>query len=88
MIHEMYSRREDQINHPVTLITFEEFVILYLNYKPRLKLKFGEIRQAFDEMVKSGSEIDQEREMLTRETFIDMIENIGQVVKIIPIFHG
>lgn len=86
MIYELYSRSEDEINHPKTIVTFEEFVIIYLNYKPQLELKFGEIRQAFDEMVKLGEVTNVERELLTRESFINMIQNKGWIFEIIKYF--
>lgn len=82
----MYSRSEDEINHPKTIMTFEEFVIAYLNYKPQLELKFGEVRQAFDEMMKLGDISHIEREVLTRETFINMMQNKGYIVKITTYF--
>lgn len=79
----MYTRREDKIHHASTLMTFEEFVILYLNYKPQIQLKFGEIRQAFDELVLNDKFVNAnaygvlQSGVLTRESFVHTMQNMG-----------
>lgn len=75
----MHERDTNKIGHPETLITFEEFVILYLNYKPLFELTIGDIRKAFDRMVLYDHSVNPEGEegVLTRETFVHIMKNIG-----------
>lgn len=77
MMYEMSSRKNSEINHPNTLITFDEFVVLYLNYKPQIKLTFGDIRRAFDRMVRNEY---GESEIMTKESFVYMMMHLGNVV--------
>lgn len=79
MMYEMHTRNEDHLGHAATLITFEELVILYLNYKPKLKLKFDEIRRAFDDLVLNDDLLAKYKEdkTLTRKSFMYAMRNIG-----------
>lgn len=79
----MRTRDENKIGHSVTLMTFEEMVILYLNFKPKSDLKFSDIRRAFDNMVLyDQSRYDERREktekgQLTGISFVHMLKNMG-----------
>lgn len=80
MIYEMKTRNENEIGHSNTLLTFEEFVILYLNNKPQIELKFCDVRQAFDKMVANQFENDNQEEnvpKLSRESLVHMMKNMG-----------
>jgi len=83
MMYEMRTRDENKIGHSVTLMTFEETVILYLNYKPKSDLKFSDIRRAFDNMVLDDQSMyDEHREkmkkgQLTGKSFVHMLKNMG-----------
>jgi len=72
----MFSRA----GHPTTM-TFEEFVILYLNYKPQLTIKCMEIRQAFNKLVQNDQFVNAygENKILTRESFVHMMKNLGYI---------
>lgn len=80
-MYEMHTRNEDHLGHAATLITFGELVILYLNYKPKLKLKFDEIRRAFDDLVLNDGLLAKHKEgkILTRKSFIHAMRTIGQI---------
>lgn len=80
MMYEMHTRNEDHLGHAATLITFEELMILYLNYKPKLKLKFDEIRRAFDDLVLNDDLLAKykEEKTLTRKSFIHAMRTIGR----------
>lgn len=64
--------------HPTTM-SFEEFVILYLNYKPRLQIKCQEVRLAFNKLIENDQFVNAygENKILTRESFVHMMKNIG-----------
>lgn len=75
----MHKRHSNKIGHPATLLKFEEFAILYLNYKPQLKLTIGDIRKAFEGLVLYDHSVNPnaEKGVLTRETFVDIMKNQG-----------
>lgn len=60
-------------------ITFDELVLLYLNYRPNLRLKFGEVRRAFDSMVINDQFVQAygDKDILTRESFAHAMKNMG-----------
>lgn len=77
----MCTRCEDKIGHPNKVVTLEEFIILYLNYKPQIELKYSDVRQAFDEIVLSDkyANANGQIETLTRESFVHMMTNLGLI---------
>jgi len=79
MLYEMFSRT----GHPTTM-TFEEFVILYLNYKPQLRIKCNEIRLSFNKLMQNDQYVNAygENKILTRESFVHMMTNIGLITVI------
>jgi len=81
MMYEMYTRREEDLRHDATLMTFEELVVLYLNYRPQVKLKFGEIQRAFDDLVLNDDLLADYGEggILTRESFVHAMKTIGWI---------
>lgn len=70
------------------IMTFEEFVILYLNYKPQLKIKCEELRLAFNELIQNDQFVNAygENKILTRESFVHMMKNKGQITIISKYF--
>lgn len=79
MLYEMNIRNEEKLGHSITVMTFEEVAILYLNYKPKSKLKFSELHQAFECLVQNDRLINSfgEQDILTRESFINAMNNLG-----------
>ncbi|CAI6356935.1 unnamed protein product [Macrosiphum euphorbiae] len=77
MLYEMFSRA----GHPTTM-TFEEFVILYLNHKPQLRIKCNEIRLSFNKLMQNDQYVNAygENKILTRESFVHMMTNIGEKI--------
>lgn len=79
MMYEMYTRHEEDLRHATTLMTFEELVVLYLNYRPQVNLKFGEIQRAFDDLVLNDNLLADYGDggILTRESFVHAMKTIG-----------
>ncbi|XP_026819257.1 uncharacterized protein LOC113557919 [Rhopalosiphum maidis] len=77
MLYEMFTRTNDS-----TTMAFEEFVILYLNYKPQLKIKCEELRVAFNELIQNDQFVNAygENNILTRESFVHMMKNKGEKI--------
>lgn len=71
-----------------SMMTFEEFVILYLNYKPQLKIKCEELHVAFNELIQNDQFVNAygENKILTRESFVHMMKNKGQITIISKYF--
>lgn len=71
-----------------SIMTFEEFVILYLNYKPQLKIKCEELHVAFNELIQNDQFVNAygENKILTRESFVHMMKNKGQITIISKYF--
>lgn len=71
-----------------SVMTFEEFVILYLNYKPQLKIKCKELHVAFNELIQNDQFVNAygENKILTRESFVHMMKNKGQIMIISKYF--
>lgn len=85
MMYEIYMRRSkkyENVNIRKMKISFDEFVILYLNYKPQIKLKYDDIRRAFDEMTKVMLNDYEEDKVLTRESFVYMLRNLGNITTV------
>lgn len=90
MMYEMYTRREEDLKHDTTLMSFEELVVLYLNYRPQVKLKIGELRRAFDDLVLNDDLVADYGEggILTRESFVHAMKTIGRTrvaVNLLPV---
>jgi hypothetical protein len=83
MLYEMFTRTNDS-----TTMTFEEFVILYLNYKPQLRIKCEELHVAFKELIQNDQFVNAygENNILTRESFVHMMKNKGKITIISKCF--
>ncbi|XP_025203362.1 cilia- and flagella-associated protein 251-like [Melanaphis sacchari] len=77
MLYELFNRT----GNPTT-ITFEEFVILYLNYRPQLRIKCEELRAAFNELIQNDQFVNAygENNILTRESFVHMMKTKGEKI--------
>lgn len=81
MLYEINARKVNHTNQNTKKITFEDFVILYLNYKPQFKIEFNEIRDAFNRMVINAN---RNNEIFTRKKFVHLMQNTGRIF-VLPI---
>lgn len=78
MLFEMKMINESA-KRPLTSVTFDDVLFLYVNYKPKIKLKFGDVREAFDDMVLNDDLLagSGKQNRLTRESFLYAMNTLG-----------
>lgn len=84
MVYEINARKENHIDQNTKQITFEDFVILYLNYKPQFKIEFNEICDAFNRMAINAK---GKNEIFTREKFVQIMQNTGRIFVLLLGIH-
>ncbi|XP_050541916.1 cilia- and flagella-associated protein 251-like [Daktulosphaira vitifoliae] len=82
MANELHLRDEIKLGHSNTVITFDELVILYINYKPRIAMKIQDIKISFENMVLNDpfNNTNNNEKVITRESFVDMLINKGEKI--------